>query len=349
MKHKKFKKEETAAGKLFSRVFRKIGDAFYSLTVAAYNILPKRKKPKNPKMSKVGEKVFYWAILVIPLIQFAIMYVAVNINSFLFAFQKYSYKEAAGTITETVEWVGFENFSKFITEIFGDPDMILRLKNSFIVYGVHLFIGTVFAILFAYYCYKGFRGTGFFRVTLMVPSIISSVILILIYKYVCELALPALFGIDPLLQGSDKKVFAVVVAYGVIMGFGSSVLMYSNAMSRIPDSLVEYARLEGCSAIREFFSITLPLSYPTIETFLIIGISAIFTDQANVFTFFDVGASTAVQTIGYYLYNVVYTTRGSMDRFPYAAAAGLTLTAVTIPVVMIARFFLDKLDKGVEF
>jgi hypothetical protein len=27
----------------------------------------------------------------------------------------------------------------------------------------------------------------------------------------------------------------------------------------------------------------------------------------------------------------------------------LTLTAITIPVVMTARYFLNKLDKGVEF
>jgi hypothetical protein len=38
-----------------------------------------------------------------------------------------------------------------------------------------------------------------------------------------------------------------------------------------------------------------------------------------------------------------------MSSFPYISAAGLVLSAITIPVVMIARKFLDKLDKEVEF
>lgn len=345
MKKKKEKIEKAGVvSGLIKKITRPVSDKLYDASVAIHRALPHKKM--SGKRKRIGETIFYWAVLAIPLIQFAIMYVAVNIDSILFAFQ--SYYRNPQTAEVTVDWVGFDNFKLFIQEITSNQLMIQRLKNSLIVYAVALFVGTVLAILFAYYIYKGYAGSGAFRVILMLPSILSSVVLVLIFKFMVQYAFPAMFGIGDLLGGSATSKFWTVVIYNTFMGFGSGMLMYSNAMGRIPDSLTEYAKLEGCSPVREFFSITLPLIYPTVQTFLIIGLAGIFTDQANLFTFFSESAPQQTQTIGYYLYNTVFTQRSDMTSYPYAAAAGLTLTAVTIPIVMIARFLLNKLDKGAE-
>lgn len=346
MKKKKQKIEkEGVIGDFFKRIFRPITDAAYDCSVALNKKFPR--KPMSGKRKRVGEAVFYWAILIIPIIQFLLMYVAVNLRSFSFAFQSYKFDTITGQ--EVVGWVGFANFEKFITEMISDAAMLTRLKNTLIVYAVHLFVGTVLAILFAYYIYKGFMGTQLFRVILFMPSILSSVVLVLIFNYFVGRAVPKLFGIEGLMSTTFEKKFATVIFYNTFMGFGSGMLMYSNAMGRIPESLTEYAKLEGCSATKEFFSITLPLIFPTVETFLIIGLANIFTDQANLFTFFLDDANGEIQTIGYYLFQTIFTERSSMTSYPYASAAGLTLTAITIPIVMTARYFLNKLDKGVEF
>lgn len=345
MKKKKEKVEKDGlVSSLLKKVTRPVSDKLYDVSVAIHKRLPQ--KQKTGKQKRLGEAIFYWAVLAIPILQFLIMYVYVNIDSVLFAFQ--SYHRDAKTAEITVGWVGLDNFKLFVSEITGNELMLGRLKNSLIVYGVHLFVGTVLAILFAYYIYKGYTGANGFRVILMLPSILSSVVLVLIFKFIVEDAFPVLFKIPNLLAGSFNQRFWTIIAYNTFMGFGSGMLMYSNAMGRIPDSLVEYAKLEGCSPLREFWSITLPLIYPTVQTFLIIGLAAVFTDQANLFTFFSEQAPQQLQTIGYYLYNTVFTERSDMTSYPYAAAAGLTLTAVTIPIVMIARVLLNKLDKGAE-
>ena len=294
---------------------------------------------------RVGELIFYCCLIALPLLQFVIMYVVVNINSILLAFKKYDVKLDGSA---TVAWVGLANFKKFAREIF-QTEMLVRLKNSLIVYGCSLFVGTVLALLFSYYIYKSYRASGFFRYMLMMPSFMSPVVMVLIFNYVIEYALPGIFHIQSLFDGPPLQKLMVVTLYNTLIGFGSGVLMYSNAMSRVPIGLIEYGKLEGITPLREFVSVILPLIYPTLETFLIIGIAAIFTNQANLFTFYGENAPYSIQTIGYWLYKEVFTGKSSMAQFPYLSAAGLVLTAITIPVVMTARHFLNKLDKGVEF
>ena len=294
---------------------------------------------------RTGELAFYCCLIALPLLQFVIMYVMVNINSILLAFKKYDVKLDG---TATIEWVGLANFKRFAREFF-QTEMLVRLKNSFIVYGCSLFVWTALALLFSYYIYKSYRASGFFRYMLMLPSFMSPVVMVLIFNYVIEYALPAIFKIPSLFDGPPLQKLMVVTLYNTLIGFGSGVLMYSNAMSRVPVSLIEYGKLEGITPLREFFSVILPLIYPTLETFLIIGISAVFTNQANLFTFYGENAPYSIQTIGYWLYKEVFTGKASMAQYPYLSAAGLVMTAITIPVVMTARHFLNKLDKGVEF
>lgn len=302
-----------------------------------------RKNGMNRK--RVGELVFYWCILLIPLIQFFLMYIVVNFNSFVLAFKEYTYD----TINETLhtEWVGFKNFKQFFVDLTQETMMGERFLYSFISYLTHLACGTVLAIFFSYYLYKKYPLTNFFRVTLMIPTVISSIVVVILYNNVVESIVPVIFDIEaPMRGGSKLQTLYIVMIGNIFMGFGSGTLMYSNAMSRIPDSLVEYAQLEGCSPAKEFFLITLPLAYPTIETFLITGIANIFVNQENLFGYF--GKISPVETVGYYLF-VQVADSGHMVKYPYASSVGLALTAVTIPIVMIARKLLDKLDQGAEF
>ncbi|MDD6199778.1 MAG: sugar ABC transporter permease [Firmicutes bacterium] len=303
------------------------------------------KKGEAIRKKRTGELIFYCCLIAIPLLQYAIMYVAVNLNSIVLAFKSYGVNQDG---TATVQWVGLVNFKAFVQEFF-QAEMLQRLKNSLIVYGCRLGVGTFLALLFAYYIFRSFKGSQFFRYMLMLPSFISPVVLVMIFTYVVEYAIPAIFSVRSLFDGPPIQQLFVVILYNTLVGFGSGVLMYSNAMARIPVSLTEYGKLEGISPIREFFTVVLPCIYPTLETFLIIGVSQIFIDQANLYTFFGGSTHFSIQTIGYWLYTQVLDGRATMSSYPYISAAGLVLSAITIPVVMIARKFLDKLDKEVEF
>ena len=127
--------------------------------------------------------------------------------------------------------------------------------------------------------------------------------------------------------------------------------MFSGTMSGINDSVVEASKIDGANVIQEFFHITIPMSFPTITTFVIIGIAAIFTDQAHLYTFY-VEDAQGMENIGYFLYvqslrsDVIaktIETKGLVYlSYPEISAFGLIITAVIIPVTFIVRWLMNK-------
>lgn len=117
-------------------------------------------------------------------------------------------------------------------------------------------------------------------------------------------------------------------------------------MTRIPVSVVEYAQIDGVSAVREFFSITMPLIFSTLSTFIIVGIAGFFTNQAFLFEMFGKNANVKVQTFGYYLFMLTYSGEAN---YPYAAAGGLVFTIVAVPLTYLVKYLLDKVDPNVAF
>ena len=49
-----------------------------------------RKKNLMKSKKNRGKTIFYWSVLAFPLLQFAIFYIGVNLNSFALAFQKFN-------------------------------------------------------------------------------------------------------------------------------------------------------------------------------------------------------------------------------------------------------------------
>ena len=73
MKKKKVKVEqEGLISSLIGKVTRPIKDAIYTLQVKIHQLLHKNKPKKamSGQRKRVGETIFYWAILAFPLFQF---------------------------------------------------------------------------------------------------------------------------------------------------------------------------------------------------------------------------------------------------------------------------------------
>ena len=119
-------------------------------------------------------------------------------------------------------------------------------------------------------------------------------------------------------------------------------------MSRIPESLVEYARLEGCSVMQEFWKITFPLIFPTFATYLLIGVSSIFTNQMGLYTFFSQGSVGQLETVGYHLFVMTVKT-GANAYFPYASAVGLFFTLIVTPLTLFLRWGSNKMFADAKY
>lgn len=283
--------------------------------------------------------LFYILMMAFPVAQFCIFYVGVNANSILLAFQKIDL--AAGTTV----WTGanFANAFKLMTA--GDG-LLSMAWMSLLSYVILLGIGTPLGLLFSYYIYKKMPGSNTFKVLLFFPSIISAIVMVTIFQFYVERAIPEtirlLFNheIKGLLENPSTR-FATLMFYNIWVGFGTGVLMYANGMSGISQEIVESAHLDGASGIKEFWYITLPLVYPTLTTFLIVGVAGIFTNQINLYSFYGGAAPADLQTYGYYLYSVTQKAQ-SRAEYPILSAMGLLLTCVAVPLTMIVKWALEK-------
>lgn len=294
---------------------------------------------KNKKFDR--QKVFYILMLIFPLAQFAVFYIGVNLNSFLLAFQSYNIG------TSSFEWVGLENFRRLWQELVKFSTLRDALYNSLVVWFFTCFIGTVIAVFFSYYLYKRFSFHGFFKVILFIPSILPGIILVMIFKTFTNEALPAIgevlgLQIQPLMTLDSPAKFPMAAFFTVWAGFGLQVLVYTGSMEQISPSVIEAGKLDGATPFREFRSIVLPQILPTINTFLVVGITQIFVNQACLWSFFSWDIFPKEGTLGYYMFLLVNHPNYGLSEYGYASALGLCCTAVAVPLTCILRHYLTK-------
>jgi len=302
-----------------------------------------RSKRKGLKSFEFKRRIFYICLLAYPLAHFAVFYIGVNINSILLSFQKFNGKDFQFLAFADI----FVNFKNFANDLFRTALLKYAVKNSLLLYAAGLIIGLPLNLIFSFFLYKKIPLKGFFRVLLFLPQIISSIVMTLMFKYFVERGLPGLlklFGYDTNKFPYFLEHFGTYIFYNLWAGFGTQIIIYSSAMSRVSDELIESGKLDGMNLFQEFTRITLPLIFPTISLFLIVGVAGIFTSQAALYNFSADGAQAQLYTLGYYLFVRVIGKSSTLNDYPYAAAAGILFTVIAFPITMLAKFGLDKID-----
>lgn len=342
MRKNRKEKREYSGYTPWENIKNKLGWGIYGIKSKLFK--PNENKPKSITAMKRGKAIFCATIITIPLLQLFLFYICVNFNSILLAFQKF---DSNGNRF----FCGLENFKTLFSQFQTDVVFKFALKNSFIAF---LFT-TVFAIplslLFAFYIYKKARFGTFFKIMLFMPSVLSSIVVVITYVHFVDLGLPMImkkfFGIkiSGLYSNYDTK-FATILFYNVFIGFSGTILMYYSAMCSINQSFVEASQLEGANYTQEFFYITFPMIYPTFVTFFIVGITGFFTNQLNLVSFMGVDQPLPqIQTFGYYMYQ---QTLGGNANYPRLSALGLMITLVVAPVTMIVKWLLEKYGPSAE-
>lgn len=308
-------------------------------------------KGKSTTAQKKVNLIFYISFMAIPVLQFLIFYVGVNFKSLLFTFQNYDYD------TASFVFVGLENFKKVFGDLFTNY-YGLMFKNTCLAVLVDIIVSTPLALLFSNYIYKKAFGSRFFRTILFLPTMISAVVLTLIFRYYVERFIPGLINIInenadfPYLLSDDRYQLGTLIVYSVLISFGSATLLYSSAMSGISDSIVEAAQIDGANDFQEFIYIVFPMVYSTFSTFMIMVSASIMTNQLHIYTFF--GQSSRIQsynqTLGYELYKrtVFAVDNNQKSDFPILSTYGVVYSFVTIPLTLFVRWFLKKIGPKVD-
>ncbi|HIZ09338.1 MAG TPA: sugar ABC transporter permease [Candidatus Borkfalkia avicola] len=329
---------DTVKDGLYALSVKRNERAVASGKVSSYTVATRNKK----------KRIFIIGMLAFPLAQFLLFYVAVNINSVIMAFQQ------VNTDTGRFEFAAFDNFVRVFDNLFHDAFLKQVFVNSLIMFAANQLIAFPLSLVFSYYVYKKYFLAKMFRFVLFLPSIISSIVLCLVFKLFLDEALPAmleLMGIEncPNFFGDSKYAFGTMIFYTIWTGFATGLIMYSSAMARIPTEITESAQLDGITPLRELVSIAIPMIFPTITTMLVLAVSGLFTNMGPVYAIYGDLAPNYVYTIGYYLYVVVIGRNSSLVNYPYAAAMGIVFTLVVAPLTLLVKWLLEKFGPMTEY
>ena len=159
----------------------------------------------------------------------------------------------------TFEWLWFKNY----LELFADPIVHEVFLNNFkFVISVPLVIFA--ALVSAVLLFEQFKGWKFFRVIFFLPSVLSVVVIGLIFKnafgyYGSVNQFLGLFGNEPkqFFINSNYSIFIIILAL-VWSGFGYQSLLLLAGLTSINPAVFEAAAIDGAGWWRRLWSITLP-------------------------------------------------------------------------------------------
>lgn len=230
---------------------------------------------------------------------------------------------------------GIENF----VQLFGSSRVreaaLVSARYSLMVVPAVLLLSLTTAILIS----RVRRGSGFYRWTVYLPTILPVAVSFLMFRQMYALN----FGlINSLLRnmGVEKpphwlgEVATALPAVGVAhlwIIFGFPTLLFLIGIYNIGSELYEAASLDGATPWQQFTRITLPLLKPTTALVLILTIPGIFGVTEPMLILTLGGPQGSTQTLGYYLYDIAFV-RGDL-RLGYASAISLVVSLVTAAMV----------------
>lgn len=294
---------------------------------------------KKRKKQSLQDNVFYYALMAWPVLQFVVFYILTRCNAVLYSFQSYD------LISDKVTWT-FDYVRTAFRLMTTSGELRTAMKITLLSFVLSVGVGTPLGLLFSEYISKKMWGAGKFRVLLFLPSVISAIVMATIYQFFVERAVPELVrmmtgnSIKGLMENRATR-YAAIMFYNIWVSFGINVLMYSNAMSGISTDVVEAAHIDGATSMKEFFHISLPSIYPTVTTFLITGVAAMFTNQYNMYSFYGDTSPSDLINYGYYFYQKTHLAE-SRAEYSQISAIGLLLTCIALPLTLLTKRLLEK-------
>ena len=303
--------------------------------------------------------LFIASLLIVPIIHFLIFWLYINVETISLAFMEWDY------FSNTYKFAGIDNFVEQFRMFKERPETMNMFKNAFRAIPINLAC-LVLAVIIGYAFSKHIRGEKIFRVIFYLPSMISIVIQTLCYRY--------MFTYNPgMLQGpaaevlrmlgvnyngwetalSDPNVIRtiwwLISIFCVWASAGINIILMASAMSRIPEEVIESAKLDGVGFWRELFQIHIPLIMPTISVFLINSMMAVsaFYIQPMLLTGNQTGPGSVYNTVGWYMFNMATIAQDS--DMPQISTVGFILTVAVTFLVVVVRWITDKITPDVDF
>lgn len=245
-------------------------------------------------------------------------------------------------ILSTADWIGIQNYVEMFTT---DPRFWSAVRVTFRYVFVSVPLVLAFALLLAMVLNKGVKFLSVYRAIYYLPSLLgTSVAVAVLWRRVFGAeglvnTVLAWFGYEggSWIGDPDKAIYTLITLN--VWTFGSAMVIFLAGLRQIPEHLYEAASVDGASAMRKFFHITLPMLTPIIFFNGVLNLIAAFQAFTQAYIVSGGEGGPADSTLFYTLY--LYQRGFTQFDMGYASAMAWVLLA-TIAAFTAFAFWTSK-------
>ena len=231
------------------------------------------------------------------------------------------------------------------------PDFWIALRNTAAYTGMALVLVMILSILFAQWMYKSRKLNNVAQTLFFTPHLVAGVSAGFIWSWLMSSQPYGLFNtvLGPVYQAlnvpsirwldsSNTAMFSIVLM-NTWKSVGYYCLIIMSAMKSIPTEIYESAKLDGSSAFKTFFKITIPMISPQLFFLLITITTGSFKVFDSVRIMTNGGPGDATRVLSMYIYDYAFQRNNTLG---YACAAGIIMMLIMVGVTIFDFAFVEK-------
>ncbi|RZU62886.1 carbohydrate ABC transporter membrane protein 1 (CUT1 family) [Zhihengliuella halotolerans] len=289
---------------------------------------------KNVSPVEARRRKIFWPFLAPALLVYAVLFLGPAIASVVISFTRW---DGIGT----AEPVGIDNY----LTLMGDTVFHTAFKNTMVVLlggGIAVFV-LAFGLTMVL---REMRGRKFVRSVVFFPTIISPVVLAILWGFIFQANGLMDTGLDQIGIANSPNwlgdhLFLIIVIGLVWTHLGLYVTILMAAVDQIPRYLYEECALAGATAWQRFRYVTLPLTWDVVSAAAVLWTIGSLKIFEFIYAFGGTTADmppTSVWNSALFIYGNTFGGRTPSFSFGYASAAAVvTVIAVMAFVVLLRR------------
>jgi sn-glycerol 3-phosphate transport system permease protein len=235
-------------------------------------------------------------------------------------------------------YVGFDQYQEVLTS----SEFYSSLKTTVAFAILTVPVGIALGLGLAVLAHQQLKGIGIYRTifssTVATSVAVASVIFGTLFNPVVGL-LPWI-GINPqppILDNPDLALPAVALVT-IWQTLGLTFILMSSGLQAIPEELNEAAKVDGASASRRFWRVTLPMLSPTIFFAVVVGSIFAFQTFGQIDLLTQGGPLKRTNVLTYF----VYTTLRQQNNDGKAAVLAIALFSITLVLTLVQTRVLER-------
>ncbi len=256
------------------------------------------------------------------------------------------------------EWgfIGLENYKKLFFYQ-NTRDTLAAIGRTLVFAFVVTILQNVLALLMAVlFNSKILRGRNLYRSIVFLPYVLGATLCCYAWTFIMGLDGPAMalldfLGLESALLGSPRDAFLCVMFIQIWSSAGYAMVLDIAGLQGIPNELYEAAAIDGASAVKRFFSITIPLLWSTLSINILMSvIGSLGSVQSILLT---TGGARNTETLSMRIYRTAFGL-GFQDAVTvnptqgYAAAQSMLLFVITLCFALFVTYMTKRKEESYE-